>query len=71
MNDRELVQTEYGVGEQVENAWPVFAIAVWNDGTISVRYMATFLDHETADEFCRRWRTEPPEDADVAGFRRR
>lgn len=71
MNDRELVREDYGVGEQQEDVWPVFAIAYWSDKTISVRFCATFLDHDTADEFCRRWRTEPPAEADTAGFRRR
>lgn len=71
MNDRDLVRTEYGLGEQQGDAWPVFAIAYWSDETVSVRLAASFLDHDTAEEFCRRWRTEPPVDSDVAGFRRR
>lgn len=70
MNEREEVRRVYGVGESQEDVWPVFEVTLWNDETASIRFVATFIDHNTADEFCRRWATEPRLEGDEAGFER-
>lgn len=70
MNDREEVQRIYGVGEAQEGLWPVFQTTVWSEGPASITFIATFTDHAVADEFCRRWTTEPKLETDEAGFER-
>jgi hypothetical protein len=69
MNERKVQGIRFGVGDQQNDVWPVFEVTMWDDGTATVRLVATFFDHETGDEFCRRWASERPTDPDTAGFR--
>jgi hypothetical protein len=69
MNDRTVVRLAYAVGEQSQSMWPVSEVTIWNDDTANIRLIAFFFDHETADEFCRRWIREGSLPTDEAGFR--